>query len=41
MLMSLSACNNWLDVSPKTELKAEDMFATEAGFRDALIGVYP
>ncbi len=40
LLMSLSACNNWLDVSPKTELKAEDMFATEAGFRDALIGVY-
>ena len=40
LLVGFSACNDWLDVSPKTEMKAEDMFSTQAGFRDALIGVY-
>lgn len=40
LLVGFSACNDWLNVSPKTEMKAEDMFSTEAGFRDALVGVY-
>lgn len=40
LLAGLSACNDWLDISPKTDMKAEDMFSSEAGFRDALIGVY-
>lgn len=40
LLLALTACNDWLNVSPKTDMKAEDMFSTEAGFRDALIGVY-
>lgn len=40
LLVTLTACNDWLNVSPKTDMKADDLFATEAGFRDALIGVY-
>ena len=33
-------CENWFDVSPKTEIKAEDMFEDERGFMDALTGAY-
>lgn len=40
LVVALTACNDWLNVSPKTDMKAEDLFSTEAGFRDALIGVY-
>lgn len=42
MLLAIifSSCNDWLNVSPKAEMKAEDMFASESGFRDALVGVY-
>ena len=37
---SIMACNDWLSVKPKTEMEAEDLFSTEAGFKDALAGVY-
>ena len=37
---SIIACNDWLSVKPKTEMEAEDLFSTEAGFKDALAGVY-
>ena len=37
---SMMACNDWLSVKPKTEMEAEDLFSTEAGFKDALAGVY-
>lgn len=40
LLSVFTGCNDWLNVSPKTDMKAEDLFSTEAGFRDALIGVY-
>ena len=40
LVLVLTACNNWLDVSPKSDMKADDLFLTEAGFRDGLIGVY-
>lgn len=36
----LSSCENWFDVSTKSELKADDLFSNEQGFRDALIGCY-
>jgi len=36
----LSSCEQWLDISPKTEIKAADNFADEQGFKDALTGVY-
>ena len=28
VLVSLTACNDWLDVSPKTEIKAKDNFSS-------------
>lgn len=40
LLPFLSACNDWLDVSPKSEIKADELFETEAGFKDALTGLY-
>ena len=40
LLVVLTACNDWLNISPKTDMKAEELFSTEAGFRDALVGVY-
>lgn len=36
----LAACNDWLDVSPKTQIKSKDNFSNEQGFKDALTGVY-
>lgn len=35
-----SACSEWLDVQPKTEVKQDKMFESESGFKDALIGCY-
>ena len=36
----LSSCNKWLDVTAQTDISSDMEFETEAGFRDALIGVY-
>lgn len=36
----LTSCNDWLDVSPKTQIKGDDNFSSEQGFKDALTGVY-
>jgi starch-binding outer membrane protein, SusD/RagB family len=33
-------CKKWLDVSPKTQVRERDLFETEDGFKDALIGTY-
>ena len=35
-----SSCSDWLDVSPKSDIKAEDLFSTQGGFEDAMMGVY-
>ena len=35
-----SSCENWLDVNPKSEIKADKLYETESGFKDALIGLY-
>lgn len=40
MAVSTSSCKKWLDVTPGNTVRAEDQFASEAGFRDALMGVY-
>lgn len=37
---SLSSCSEWLDVAPKTDLPAEELFETENGFMSALAGLY-
>lgn len=40
IVILFSSCSDYFDVSPKTEVKAEDLFQDERGFNDALIGVY-
>ena len=36
----VTACSGWFDVSPKTDLKADEMFSTESGFESSLTGIY-
>lgn len=36
----LTSCSKWLDVQPKTEIKTEEFFKDEDGFKSALTGVY-
>lgn len=38
--LTLSSCNKWLDVQPKTELKQEDLFSSQQGFYEAMTGAY-
>ena len=40
LVLSFSSCESWLDVNPKSEIKADKLFDTETGFKDALIGLY-
>ena len=35
-LLSATSCNDWLDVKPKTEEEAEELFSTIDGFKSAL-----
>lgn len=39
-ILGCFACQDWLDVNPKTELKSKDLFSTEDGFKSALTGLY-
>ena len=39
-LMALTSCNDWLDVSPKSQIKEEEQFSREGGYKDQLTGVY-
>ena len=39
-ILLLSSCDSWLDVNPKTTMKADEMFKTQQGYNDVLIGVY-
>lgn len=39
-LFAMTACSDWLDVKPKTEVEADKLFDTESGFKEALAGVY-
>lgn len=40
LLSGLLSCKKWLDVRPATEIRQENMFETETGFKEALFGVY-
>ena len=40
LFVCLTGCENWLDVSPKTEVKEDELFAKEAGYKTALLGAY-
>ena len=35
-----TSCSDWLDVSPETEKKQEDMFSSETGYKNVLTGAY-
>jgi len=39
-LFSFQACNDWLEVDPRTQQKVDKMFASQKGFQDALTGAY-
>lgn len=40
LIFSLCSCSKFLDVTPKTETPQDVLFNSEAGFKDALTGVY-
>ncbi len=37
---TFSACDDWLDVSPKSQIEEKDQFSREGGYKDQLTGVY-
>jgi hypothetical protein len=39
-MVVFSACNKFLDVNPKTQIKEEDQFSRKQGFTDGLFGIY-
>lgn len=39
-LFTLPSCSDWLDISPDTDVPAEELFTTENGFMSALAGLY-
>ncbi len=38
--LSMTACNNWLDVTPENSIADSDLFEEGYGFRNALNGIY-
>lgn len=36
----LTACSDWVNVSPKQEVESDKLFSSENGYKSALIGVY-
>ncbi len=37
---TLGSCSDWFDISPKTDVKAQDLYETENGFMSSLAGIY-
>ena len=40
ILVTLTACSDWLDVAPNTDVPAKELFTTENGFMSSLAGLY-
>lgn len=40
LLLLVTSCSDWLDVNPKNNIKEEELFSTEQGFKEALTGIY-
>ena len=36
----ITSCEGWLNVSPKSEVKYDDLFSYKNGFKDQLTGIY-
>jgi hypothetical protein len=39
-LLTLTSCNDWLDVRPRADVAVDELFENEAGFKDALTSCY-
>ena len=39
LALTLSACNSWLDVQPRSQVEDTELFETESGYKEALAGV--
>ncbi|WP_212005093.1 RagB/SusD family nutrient uptake outer membrane protein [Chitinophaga sp. HK235] len=39
-VFSLCSCKKWLSVTPKSEISSTELFKSEQGYKDALIGAY-
>ncbi len=40
LLLMFSSCENWLAVSPESEVKYDDLYSNKNGFKDQLTGIY-
>src|SRR5688572_26271806 len=40
VVLTLSSCKKWLDVSPISQVSEEELFKTPEGFEEALTGIY-
>ncbi|MDR2815318.1 MAG: RagB/SusD family nutrient uptake outer membrane protein [Proteiniphilum sp.] len=38
--LAFNACNDWLDVSPRSEIRESELFLSEDGYKHALTGAY-
>lgn len=38
--VTVSACNSWLDVQPRSQVEDTELFESESGYKEALAGVY-
>ena len=38
--MGMTACQEWLDVQPKTSIQEKELYSSEYGFKDVLTGFY-
>ena len=40
MVLSLTSCEEWLNVQPRSQVEDTELFSSESGFKEALAGVY-
>lgn len=40
LVILLSSCNKWLDINPELEVRNDDMYSSQQGFMDVLVGAY-
>lgn len=40
LVLLTTGCSEWFDLSPKTDVKADELFESESGFESALTGIY-
>ena len=39
-MFTLASCNDWLDITPETEVRQDDLFTSYKGYKEALAGCY-